>query len=171
VVIKYTNYSDGIHYLDLKKSVEKLNIGPPFYGDVSLNIKMDKSPNQIVFDCYLSVNAHLNCDRCTKDFDKLLENKFQLIYLFGNDEVDEEELNVHYLSPDTDKIILDDDAAEYAQLAEPMKVLCDEDCKGLCSKCGANLNDEECKCSDEEINPVWEPLQKLKDKFNNNKRE
>ncbi len=168
MIIKYTNYSDGIHFLELKKSVEELNIGSPFYGDVSLNIKMDKSANQIVFDCDLSVNAHLNCDRCAKDYDKLLENKFQLICMFSSEDVDEEDLNIHYLSPDSDKIVLDGDVIEYAKLAEPMKALCEGECKGLCSKCGTNLNDEECKCSDDEINPVWGPLQKLKDKLNNN---
>ncbi len=168
MVIKYTNFSDGIHHLDLKKTVEELNVGTPFYGDVSLNIKMDKSPNQIVLDCELSANAHLNCDRCTKDFDKLIENKFQLIYMFSSEKVDEEDLNIHYLALDNDKIVLDNDVIEYAKLAEPMKVLCKDECKGLCSKCGANLNDEECKCSDEEINPVWGPLQKLKDKLNKN---
>ncbi len=28
----------------------------------------------------------------------------------------------------------------------PMKVLCREDCKGICSKCGANLNKVTCSC-------------------------
>ena len=51
----------------------------------------------------------------------------------------------------------------------PQKVLCDEDCKGLCPKCGANLNKETCSCSetasDEDyIDPRFA---KLKDLFKN----
>lgn len=45
---------------------------------------------------------------------------------------------------------------------EPFKVLCDEDCKGLCPNCGANLNHETCSCSAEaEIDPRLEALKKL----------
>ena len=28
------------------------------------------------------------------------------------------------------------------------KILCDEDCKGICKKCGQNLNDGACECDD-----------------------
>lgn len=45
---------------------------------------------------------------------------------------------------------------------EPFKVLCDENCKGLCPNCGANLNHETCSCSaDAEIDPRLEALKKL----------
>lgn len=33
-------------------------------------------------------------------------------------------------------------------LTLPTKTLCREDCKGLCLKCGKNLNDEECICGE-----------------------
>jgi len=44
----------------------------------------------------------------------------------------------------------------------PMKTLCDENCKGLCDKCGADLNKERCNCEDDYIDPR---LEKLKDFF------
>ncbi len=46
----------------------------------------------------------------------------------------------------------------------PVKVLCDEDCKGLCSSCGKNLNEGECGCKNEadESNPFYK-LSKLYD--------
>ena len=37
---------------------------------------------------------------------------------------------------------------EELQLAWPSKILCDEDCKGICKKCGQNLNDNKCECDD-----------------------
>ena len=51
----------------------------------------------------------------------------------------------------------------------PHKVLCNEDCEGLCPECGANLNKETCSCSetasDEDfIDPRFA---KLKDLFKN----
>jgi len=45
---------------------------------------------------------------------------------------------------------------------EPYRVLCKEDCKGLCPHCGANLNQTECQCEDEVvIDPRLEALKKL----------
>ena len=41
------------------------------------------------------------------------------------------------------------------------KYLCKEDCKGLCSKCGQDLNVGECNCSDEEIDPRWAALAEI----------
>lgn len=38
------------------------------------------------------------------------------------------------------------------------KYLCDEDCKGLCPKCGKNLNEGECDCDNEYIDPRWQAL-------------
>lgn len=43
----------------------------------------------------------------------------------------------------------------------PMKHLCSEQCRGLCSKCGANLNEVQCGCSDDAIDPRMEGLYKF----------
>lgn len=48
---------------------------------------------------------------------------------------------------------------------EPMKVLCDEDCKGLCMHCGINLNEESCQCDKQ--NAIDPRFEKLKDLLNN----
>lgn len=48
-------------------------------------------------------------------------------------------------------------------LSLPTKFLCEENCKGLCSKCGKNLNEGDCGCSQKEIDPR---LKKLADLLN-----
>jgi len=68
----------------------------------------------------------------------------------------------------TDKIDTTNDVREFALLSVPMKKLCKENCKGLCPKCGSDLNKEKCKCITEEIDPRWKPLMNLKDKLNLN---
>ena len=40
----------------------------------------------------------------------------------------------------------------------PTRYLCSEDCKGLCSKCGANLNEKSCKCDQTERDSRWDVL-------------
>ncbi|MCX6003520.1 MAG: DUF177 domain-containing protein [Chloroflexi bacterium] len=44
----------------------------------------------------------------------------------------------------------------------PMKPLCKDECAGLCSICGKDLNLEECGCQKEEVDPRWAELLKLK---------
>lgn len=167
MTIKFTNYTDGIHYLDYEEPVAKLNLEEPFLGNLKLNVKMDKSSHQIVLNCSLSVNARLICDRCQEEYQREFRNEFILTYLFAKEDVTSDDLNLYYISPESDKINLHQDIIDFAILAVPMKKLCQEDCKGLCASCGMNLNAEACQCKKDEINPVWEALQKLK-KTNNN---
>ena len=43
----------------------------------------------------------------------------------------------------------------------PMRYLCSEECKGLCARCGANLNRGRCACGESEDDERWAPLKKL----------
>jgi len=47
-------------------------------------------------------------------------------------------------------------------LALPMKPLCSEECKGLCPRCGVNLNIETCDCRVKGMDSRWEGLKDLK---------
>ncbi|MGE5683160.1 MAG: YceD family protein [Bacillota bacterium] len=167
MIIKHTNYTEGIHNIEFIESAESIGLTKPFLGDVKLNVRMDKSRTQIVLDCDLNIKAELVCDRCNEDFIAELNRKFKLIYLFEEQPESSDTPDLYYLSPETDKIKLDSDVKDYAVLSIPMKNLCKEDCKGLCSHCGTNLNNEVCECGKDEINPVWAPLLKLKSNSKN----
>ena len=58
---------------------------------------------------------------------------------------------------------LDIDELVYAETVSnlPMKHLCREDCKGICQKCGKNLNEGECGCPSKEIDPRLAALAEL----------
>ena len=167
--IKICNYSDDVHFIELSKSANALELEEAFKGDVNVKCKMDKTHSQIVLFCELEFTYNCDCDRCTVNYNTKLENKFELVYLFSeklSEEVDEEDLNVHYINRDTDFIDISEEVREYCILAIPYKNLCTEECKGLCYKCGTDLNETKCKCEDEKIDPKWEALLKLKDKLN-----
>jgi uncharacterized protein len=89
-----------------------------------------------------------------------------MVYLFGNEPEDNDDINLTYLPPEADKIKLDDDVRDFALLSIPMKKLCKEDCKGLCVKCGKDLNEGPCGCKTEDVDPRWQPLTELKNKLN-----
>ena len=166
--IKFTNYKDGLHQFNFTTSVKELGLEEKFIGNVLLNCEMDKSSSQIIMNCNFSITTKLQCDRCTKEFEDEFEMSFKSIYFISHDKGDNEidESGIHYLSPDDDKIDLSSDTVENALLTIPMKVLCSEDCKGLCPICGVNKNEKECNCVADTSNPVWEKLLELKGKLN-----
>lgn len=47
----------------------------------------------------------------------------------------------------------------------PMKVLCGESCKGICNRCGANLNHETCDCDNGPSDPRMAVIQDIFKKF------
>lgn len=164
MIIKYTNFSDGIHQVIFDEQVEKVGLEELFTGNVHVNCRMDKSQHQIVLNCDIDVNSKMVCDRCGSDFIAELNSKFQMSYIFSKVPEVSEDYNVKFLSPDQDKIDISKDVYEYAELSIPMKILCSDDCKGLCPICGINLNRESCNCQLEKNNDIWEPLKKLKSK-------
>lgn len=165
MIIKYTNFSNGIHNVSFSEPVEKLGLENLFSGNVDVECRMDKSLHQIVLNCDLSVKSEARCDRCNTQFEEKLSSHFQLSYLFTNKPEGSEELNIKFLTPDEDKIDISNDVIEYAKLSIPLKRICKEDCKGLCPNCGTNLNEKQCDCRTDKNLDVWEPLKKIK--FNN----
>jgi uncharacterized protein len=47
----------------------------------------------------------------------------------------------------------------------PLNPVCDEDCKGLCSHCGQDLNTGVCGCVEENVDPRWAALSALREKL------
>jgi uncharacterized protein len=52
-------------------------------------------------------------------------------------------------------------------LALPLRPLCRDDCKGLCARCGRDLNAGPCGCADDDIDPRWEALAALREQLAN----
>jgi uncharacterized protein len=77
---------------------------------------------------------------------------------------------------DPDSIILDEPVVDFDDVLRqqlylllPMKRLCSEQCKGLCSRCGVNLNLAECRCANERQDLPFAVLAQLKNKSTNEK--
>ena len=95
--------------------------------DVSLLDQMDT----LLIRGHVSVDMQCNCDRCNSDFTHLLQS---------------EEI-CHHIENCPDIIDLTEYIREDILLTFPQHYLCSDDCQGLCSGCGANLNKESCQCS------------------------
>ena len=82
-----------------------------------------------------------------------------MFYVF--DDLEKEkylEDEVQVLAPNTVHIDISDDIRQMILLSIPLKLLCNEDCKGLCPKCGKNRNNEQCDCREDQADPRWQGL-------------
>jgi len=164
IKIKVSNLSNGFYEYDFEGKISEIEVSDPFMGNYKTKVGLSKFDSQIILDAKTDIAADLICDRCTKEFHSIITSNYRMIYLFTQkvEHFENDKMDVVYLHPETDKIDLTEDVRDYVLLAVPMKKLCSENCKGLCPKCGLNLNDGPCQCKEEKIDPRWEPLLKLK---------
>lgn len=106
------------------------------------------------------VEAEL-CTRCARCLDEIIVDAgFSMEESFAQSESkipEDDEIIVF----DGYTIELDDIIEDNLIMNIEGRYLCEEDCKGLCPQCGANLNDGECGCNREFIDPRWSGLADL----------
>lgn len=98
------------------------------------------------------------CDRCGAEFDSVKEMPLS-VTIVEEDTADNPELFLL----EGDEIDLDEILSTCFVLDMETKFLCTEDCKGLCSGCGKNLNLGPCECR-KPIDPRFAVLEQLLDK-------
>lgn len=84
----------------------------------------------------------LTCDRCLKELDRLYSYDFEHVIVKSLNNSD----NDDYIVADSDSVDMDEVALSDLLLMLPSKMLCRDDCKGLCMVCGCDLNESECDC-------------------------
>ena len=109
----------------------------------------------------LSTTLHGVCDRCAAPFVREVTYPVEAILTADADSGDYESPWVFPL--EDDHADLDDILTTAFVLNMDSKLLCREDCKGVCFRCGANLNEAACTCQPEK-DPRFAILQQLLDK-------
>ena len=99
-----------------------------------------------------------NCLRCLKRVDAVSDIAIEESFVEVSKSDDLEAYTFEGNVVDIDKPLMDN-----IVLALPMKIICSEDCKGLCKTCGNNLNIKNCNCDEREI--VDPRMEILKDYF------
>jgi len=140
---------------------------PVGLGGVRLTGELRKTPSGIAFVGDIVTLARLSCSRCLEPFALPLELHFDLIYTSvpeggdkGDRRVNEDSTTLAHL--DGSRIDLDELLAEQIDLGLPLKPLCRADCRGLCPRCGIDLNQKSCACgADEAPDPRLNSLKPL----------
>jgi len=97
-----------------------------------------------------------HCSRCLKSYSFPLEKEFDFVLAPDSTSAKNKELNAGELGLSFyrgEEISLEPLIREQALLALPTRPLCDENCRGLCPRCGADLNESECRCHDTHVDP------------------
>lgn len=114
----------------------------------------------------LTLDAHIEyvaaCSRCLCDVPGVFGFTVEKTVAPANvlESEDEDKLDDYAVIEDG-FLDLDEMLLELLELDFPSKILCKEDCLGLCQKCGKDLNYGSCGCDHKEIDPRLAPLQKI----------
>ena len=103
----------------------------------------------------LSTTAHAACRRCLTSVTIPIAATVDALF---TEEPGDEDPSVYILPPKATGVDLADAVREELILAVPEYVLCKEDCRGLCPRCGAELNQGPCQCRPE-ADPRWAALE------------
>ena len=130
---------------------------PPFIIDtVSVRCCASKVGRTISISLAMAMNLHLECCRCLKEFTLLADSEFTYTFLPAEKmprteevELNGEDLGFGYYTDDT--IDVDPLILEQIVLQVPLKPLCKESCRGLCPRCGIDLNTGTCDHQEEDI--------------------
>lgn len=110
------------------------------------------------------VCAQIPCNRCLEDVSVTIPFEFEkTVKVSKNQLIDAEVEEQDYV----DGYNLDVDKLVYGEilLNWPLKTLCKEDCKGICSICGANLNHRTCNCDNTDLDPRMAKIRDIFSKF------
>lgn len=118
---------------------------PGFSGPVKVRGSIRNTAGVVYSDATIETELHTVCDRCACNVVRHLSVPF--VHTFVPEVSNEDDADDYIILPD---LVLDVDALaeEDLVLNLPSKVLCKDDCKGLCPQCGKNLNDGPCDCKE-----------------------
>ena len=129
---------------------------------VTLEISNQES-KRLLISGTVDIEVAIPCDRCLEDVPTNIHFNIDKTLTIGESIVDEEMEETDYLigfELDVEKLV-------YAEILVnwPMKVLCKDDCEGICRVCGMNLNKGTCNCERSELDPRMAAIQDIFNKF------
>lgn len=135
-----------------------------FDGPVRVEVEASVAGSgEVVVRARLEGALARECRRCLDPVEEVVARELTLVWA-PRDELDPEQDGgeVRPLDLATMEIDLGSAVREELILTTDRYVVCDPECRGLCPRCGTNLNEDECDCTMEEPDPRWDALRALK---------
>lgn len=145
---------------DLILSDIRVNQVNPFRDPVRVKATIQNTAGTPEIMLKLDYSLYVPCDRCCVETVLHESLSVRHVLVRSLQEEDDEDL---YIQVEDDRLDLDELVYADIVLNLPTKLLCSEDCKGLCEHCGINLNTASCSCKSGSIDPRLEALRQLLD--------
>lgn len=131
-------------------------------GTFKVELQVTQAGEDIDVKGRVLLTARETCDRCLDPFDDHMDVTFQLIVteresLLGRDQASD----IYLLSSGQQELDLAPAIRDAIHLERSMKRICSEECRGLCPRCGVNLNVEDCRCEEDVIDERWAVLKEI----------
>jgi uncharacterized protein len=159
--INISKLSEGTHQHSLKATAEEVGLDARFTKNVLVEATLEKTSRQLYLHVQLKTGGVFTCDRCLEDFETDVSSTYGVMYVTDNGASGADKEEVQVLSPEASTIDLGEDVRQFTVLSLPLKMLCREDCAGLCPSCGTNLNRSTCQCLKEQMDSRLSGLQKF----------
>lgn len=122
--------------LDIDRSISKEDIGlsseeADIRSPLKVKARVEKADDFIIADTRIKAEFGYMCARCLEELCSTQERSYKFDFKLDG--------AVEYID-------LGEEIRQEIIMANPVRVLCSKDCKGICPSCGVNLNKERCKC-------------------------
>lgn len=160
------------------EAIEEVNLYPSllqaqaageclFLSPIKVSLSVVREFDHIRVHGTVGTTVRLTCSRCLSQFTPELSSTFTIFYTKSTvaqpeDEVELGEQDLVSATYSGDEIDFSAEIAEQVLLELPYKPLCFEECKGLCTSCGADLNSSDCSCSSNAVSMKFSSLGGLK---------
>ncbi len=165
--IRISQLSEGTHNYRFVSQPTQLGLDEKFQELIEIDSILDKTQRQLYLKSRISTKIRFECDRCAGECSNNLQAEYGICYVFDESPTGESPDDIRFIHLGTPYIELTDDIREALVLAVPLKLVCTDECKGLCPHCGVNRNEESCTCTEEDSDTRWDELRKLITENNN----
>jgi len=122
-----------------------------------------KQGKQLILKAEILCTLQAECSRCLKSVRHSTRTSIESYYWIGSEQTSEaDEDDIQYIPETETEIDLTSMVREAIMLNIPIQSLCSESCKGLCPRCGTDLNAGDCNCLSQPTNSRWSALESLR---------
>jgi len=152
LTIELAGLTPGVNHVRLEAAPAEVGLDPAEWsGPVRADLAVDKNGERVVVRGTLSSTASVECVRCLKSFPMPVSTPIEVFAeragTGSRREEQELERDRYMAFHDGRHLDLGEEAHDALLLEVPMAPRCREDCRGLCPRCGADLNEGPCDCS------------------------
>ena len=159
----------GLHIVTHESPTWLVNVPEIIDGEESthltsrfdIDLWLNKVLKEVTVSGSVGFSIESPCSRCLKTVKLDLRPEVNLV-LTPRDTAEGEDDDLNHATYVGEEVDIGDFLREQVAMSLPLKVVCSESCKGLCPDCGVNLNEKQCGCAGQKVDPRLEVLKNFK---------